>query len=173
MEALEIDCADINPRVVQFIEDFARREQPELQIHSTPGEPEHEEYFRNLGRAIGERTNDGQVAVRPAIASRVRARNWNIVTQLPASPRHYDLIVATNVLLYFSRAELLLAVNNVSALLRPGGYFLHNDLRPEMEEFTQPLGMPTVDGRFVRLPSTPSRRLYDSFVLHRKAVSQP
>ena len=53
----------------------------------------------------------------------------NIVLErinLPAAER-FDLIVATNVFVYYNRLEQALALQNVSTLLKPGGIFLTND----------------------------------------------
>ncbi|MEZ5404157.1 MAG: hypothetical protein R2729_31040 [Bryobacteraceae bacterium] len=120
---LIIDCADINPIVVDAIN------------------AEH----------------------KPGIAASVR----NIVTAHP-EPAVYDLIVATNILLYLPRLELLLALNNIHGALAPGGYFLHNETRAEIEEFTAPLGFAPINARMVRLGARGSTGLYDAAVLHRK-----
>ena len=38
----------------------------------------------------------------------------------------FDLIVATNVLVYYTPFEQALALSNIAAMLRPGGYLLTN-----------------------------------------------
>ncbi|PYR54410.1 MAG: hypothetical protein DMF91_26885, partial [Acidobacteria bacterium] len=38
----------------------------------------------------------------------------------------FDLIVATNILVYYDAFEQALALANVSKMLRPGGFFLTN-----------------------------------------------
>jgi 2-polyprenyl-3-methyl-5-hydroxy-6-metoxy-1,4-benzoquinol methylase len=40
----------------------------------------------------------------------------------------FDLIIATNVLVYYDVFEQSLALANVAKMLRPGGLFLSNDL---------------------------------------------
>ena len=58
----------------------------------------------------------------------------NIVLErmnLPAAER-FDLIVATNVFVYYDRLEQALALQNVSTLLKPGGILLSNDELPEI-----------------------------------------
>jgi chemotaxis methyl-accepting protein methylase len=40
----------------------------------------------------------------------------------------FDLIIATNVLIYYDVFEQSLALANVAKMLRPGGIFLSNDL---------------------------------------------
>ncbi len=161
---LDIDCADINPAAVAFIAAFP------LHPHLTL--PQSDRHFgSHIGLVEGHgtvvETNNLEVHVRPGLARRIRAERWNILTRKPPEAL-YDLVVATNVLLYFNRAELLLAVNNIHKLLKPGGYFLHNDTRREMEEFTAPIGFSTVNARMVRLGARGATDLYDAAVLHRK-----
>jgi hypothetical protein len=53
----------------------------------------------------------------------------DIVTErFPAATaeRGFDVIVATNVLVYYDRFEQALALANVAAMLAPGGVFLTN-----------------------------------------------
>ena len=42
----------------------------------------------------------------------------------------FDLIVATNVLVYYNTLEQALALSNIAAMLRPGGFLLTNDELP-------------------------------------------
>ena len=46
--------------------------------------------------------------------------------------RRFDLIVATNILVYYSPFEKALALANVAAMLRAGGLLLSNDVLPEV-----------------------------------------
>jgi SAM-dependent methyltransferase len=61
----------------------------------------------------------------------ITPQDLNIVVQrvapLPDGER-FDLVVATNVLVYYGGFEQALALANVSAMLRPGGIFLTNYL---------------------------------------------
>jgi predicted TPR repeat methyltransferase len=45
----------------------------------------------------------------------------------PDQDQRYDLIVASNVLVYYGVFEQSLALANVASMLRPGGLFLTND----------------------------------------------
>ena len=59
----------------------------------------------------------------------------NIVSQrlnLPAAER-YDLVVATNILVYYTPFEQALALANIAAMLKPGGLLLTNDELPTPE----------------------------------------
>src|SRR5579862_1192750 len=51
--------------------------------------------------------------------------------QLPADQR-YDLIIATNVLVYYDQFEQALAEDNIQEMLRPGGVFLCNNALPDV-----------------------------------------
>ncbi len=72
----------------------------------------------------------------------------NIATGIPEPSPRWDLIIATNVLLYLDDTELLLAINNVRHMLNPGGIFLHNDGRFQTNLF----------GKGMRVASNPVRR---------------
>ena len=167
-----IDCADINPRVVDFINSFGRRLPPRLFVRWGKAGPDYEQYFQDLGKAAGTvrviRPGEKEFTVRSDAAKSVTARLWNVLTELPRSSVQYDLVIATNVLLYFSRQELLLAMNNVRRLLRPGGYFLHNETRGEVEAFGVAAGMRPVQARRIRLAGAANQEVYDTFVLHKK-----
>jgi hypothetical protein len=100
------------------------------------------EYWRRFGASIGEAAADvvpppnaGNVRVRslrvrPAVVLSVVPRDLNVVLQrVEASPPEegFDLIVATDVLIYYDVFEQSLALSNVAQMLRPGGVFLSNN----------------------------------------------
>jgi hypothetical protein len=71
------------------------------------------------------------VAVRPAVAMRVEPLDLNIVVQ--RSDRHrFDLVVATNVFVYYDVLEQVLALTNVRSMLKPGGLLLSNNALLEL-----------------------------------------
>jgi hypothetical protein len=153
-----VHCFDINDRVVAFFQNVRV-----LRIHSEPGDAEYRRYFTQLGHAIGETKEQGwtkTITLRPGFS--VTAEKLNILTDRAA--RGYDLVVATNVLLYFNRTELLLALANISGLMNPGAIFLHNDLRPEMDIYTDAAEVTPLAARTVRF----SNSEYDSFALYTK-----
>src|SRR5581483_3285564 len=104
----------------------------------TPG---LERYWGQVGSSF-----DGRVAPisPPAELTNVRLRAMQVPASLVASlvpfdldivvehlnpaagQRPFDLIVATNVLLYYGPFEQALALTNISAMLNPGGYLLTN-----------------------------------------------
>jgi SAM-dependent methyltransferase len=104
-------------------------------------EPALETYWRTCGSAVGNsatpvavppaagRVDLRAIAVRPEIAASIVPRDLDVVVQRLApleDDEKFDLIVATNVLLYYDAFEQALALANVGAMLRPGGVFLTN-----------------------------------------------
>jgi len=68
------------------------------------------------------------VRVRSDVVTVIVPIDLNIVLErltLPEAER-FDLVVATNVLVYYDAFEQGLAVANIAAMLRPGGYFVTN-----------------------------------------------
>ncbi len=149
---LEVDCVDINPRVVRFI----GNRNTVLALPRETGNADFLEYVRGLGPRIEV----------PAVP--VRAVQFNILTQRFDPPRLFDLVIATNVLVYFDALELKLALANIHAMLKPGGWLIHNELRPELEEISAALGMPPVQGRTLEIAKGAKAPLMDAFAIHRR-----
>ena len=63
--------------------------------------------------------------VRPTIVSAIQVRDLNIVLER-TDDAPFDLIVATNVLVYYDPFEQALALTNITKMLRPGGFLLTN-----------------------------------------------
>jgi hypothetical protein len=99
------------------------------------------EYWQELGDQIGQpvapipvpesaaSTQIRAVKVRPEVVARVTPFAVNVVYQrlnLPAD-RAYDLVIGTNVFLYYGAFEQSLARANISAMLRPGGILISTD----------------------------------------------
>jgi len=99
------------------------------------------EYWQRLGDQIGQpvapipvpeaaaSTQSRAVTIRPEVVARVTPLAVNVVYQrlnLPAD-RAYDLVIGTNVFLYYGAFEQSLARANISAMLRPGGVLISND----------------------------------------------
>src|SRR5207244_9978479 len=72
------------------------------------------------------------VAIRGQFAARIQVYDANIVAETLDFPpgQGFDLIVATNVLVYYNRLEQALAMANIARLLNPGGIFLANNPLP-------------------------------------------
>lgn len=68
------------------------------------------------------------VRLDPVVVASVEPRDFNVVVDrlpLPQGER-FDLIVATNVLVYYGVFEQALAAANIAAMLEPGGVFVTN-----------------------------------------------
>jgi hypothetical protein len=97
-------------------------------------------YWQQWGNAIGEGVaavpppaaagvvNARAVRIQPAVVASIEPRDLNIVVdRLPLrNDERFDLVVATNVLVYYDVFEQALAAANVAAMLRPGGMFVTN-----------------------------------------------
>ena len=74
------------------------------------------------------------VRIRPQVVSLVTPEDVNIVLQrleLPIGER-FDLIIATNILVYYDVFEQCLALANIERMLRPGGLLLSNNALLEL-----------------------------------------
>jgi len=103
------------------------------------------EYWEKLGSSIGEpvppiavpagaaaETETRAVKIRPAVVLRITPLDTNIVIERPAraSQGGFDLIIGTNVFVYFGEFEQALARLNMALMLDPGGFALSNDRLP-------------------------------------------
>ena len=149
---LKMTTLDVSPRVNGHLdkarERATRGQGYELQLPLTANDPLHTwtddltAYWTRLGSAIGSVSprpapaglGDVRVRavnVRPDVVAAITPRRVNIVTERLApltEDRRFDLIVSTNVLLYYSPFEQALALSNVASMLKPGGFFLTNYL---------------------------------------------
>lgn len=183
---LRVHSIDVNPRVVRALEAAAREL---LMLHlfagiletdGQPIQPEYRGYVHALGRAIGEETTapslvasdrryEHSIAVRPAVARALSVERLNIVTERLIHEPPFDVAVATNVLTYFDDRQIALALANITAMLRPGGYLLHNESRAGLVDTAAALGLPLVHTRATILGGPPARPLYDTVWLHQKS----
>jgi SAM-dependent methyltransferase len=70
------------------------------------------------------------VSIRAPIVLSVVPRDLNVVLQRVepvTADEQFDLVLATNLLIYYDVFEQSLAMANVARMLRPGGVFLSND----------------------------------------------
>lgn len=107
--------------------------------------PDLAAYWDRFGDGIGEQVSPmtpppgvetvdvRAVRVRPARVLAVTPHDLNIVLQRLeplANEERFDLVVATNLLVYYDVFERSLAFANVAHMLRPGGLFLANNSTP-------------------------------------------
>jgi hypothetical protein len=144
--SLEVVTLDLNPRINQHLDDARQRavEGDPYVLHlpfdrASYHNPRAEfvRYWEAAGAAIGDVVTSvaappdlggvavRAVAVRADVVRSVMPRDLNIVTSRLAGA-DFDLIVATNVLVYYDRFEQALALANIAAMLRTGGLFLAN-----------------------------------------------
>jgi len=107
------------------------------------------QYWSRLGDQIGEsvppiavpaaaaETKTRAIRIRPEIVRRITPVDMNIVFQRLADDQAFDLIIGTNIFIYYGEFEQSLARANVSAMLKPGGFLLTNDKLPD----TAPSGL--------------------------------
>jgi hypothetical protein len=188
---LRIDCADINERVIDYLQSLGRRGEVTLSILSGVSDgaerrlsEDYKDYFRNLGRSVGL---EGAIDVPPDMGSRLKkslrigpevlgkidAGRLNIISERferpDGSTPNYDLVIVTNVFPYFNPTELLFALTNISEMLAEGGYLIHNELQTVPSSFITPLGLPLRQARTVLIASSENAPLFDGVAIHQKA----
>jgi hypothetical protein len=96
------------------------------------------DYWQNLGTKTGkpappitvppalEGFTTRAIRVRPDIVTRITPVDMNIVYQRLQDDA-FDLIIGTNIFLYYGGFEQALASANIAGMLKPGGYLLSND----------------------------------------------
>ena len=147
-ERITVATFDLSPRVNQHIEAALAKARAgnsyTVHVPLPAGEewnPDFVAYWRQFGDRVGAeiappaaRPNAGSVAIRavripPARVLSLRPHDVNIVLERLeplADDERFDLIVATNILVYYDGFEQALALSNVGAMLRDGGVFLSN-----------------------------------------------
>ncbi|HEY2382301.1 MAG TPA: hypothetical protein VGK48_14075 [Terriglobia bacterium] len=147
---IELTTFDISPRVNDHILAMRNRANAGasylLRLPLDPGPhwtPALLTYWRNLGDRIGAETplprpsENGKelelrtIAVRPEVAARVTPVDFNVVTDKWTGPP-FDLVIATNVFVYYDRLDQSLALAGIKAMLRPGGFFITNNAIVEL-----------------------------------------
>lgn len=147
-----IQVIDVNPRVVAY---WARPPR-EVRVRSIVRDPTPE-----LAAWLRQLAPGGLLRA----SGKVTAERMNIVTH--RGEARYDLVIATNVLTYFNSTDLGLALANIRAMLREGGWLVHNEARAEVETLGRAAGLEPVQARTVRLSRGGEKPLVDAFVLNR------
>jgi SAM-dependent methyltransferase len=145
-EALRVATLDVSPRVNDHVRRLASRPAArpyDLQLvrpADVPWTAAAMRYFREFGGHVGApvpavKAPDSAgaletraVRVAPDVLRSLTAVEFDVVYQrLPLTgEQRFDLVVATNVLLYYDPFEQGLAAAAIAALLRPGGLLLTN-----------------------------------------------
>jgi hypothetical protein len=147
-QAVHVTTLDLSPRVNAHLRAMKRRAEGgqaySIRLPLNPDIPWASDvltYWNSAGDRIGsgtapsastvngEKVNVRTLTVRPNVALRVDADDLDIVVQRTDQPR-FDLIVATNVFIYYDLLDQALAMTNVRAMLRRGGFLLSNNSMP-------------------------------------------
>ena len=102
------------------------------------------DYWHTLGREIGKTAPkipvpaaasdiwNRAISVRPDVVERVTPIDMNVVFQtvtLPAD-QQFDLVIGTNIFVYYGSLEQSLARTNLGTMIRPGGFLISNEQLP-------------------------------------------
>jgi len=151
---LRVTALDISSRVLTHIREARARAQRglpyTLQLPLNTKIPWKEgtlAYWREFGNQIGKSVPPVRVPPEAGSGVKVRAVRLPASVVLKLAPvemnavwqreqlsggERYDLIIATNVLVYYDQFEQALAESNIQEMLRPGGVFLCNDALPDV-----------------------------------------
>lgn len=102
------------------------------------------DYWQKLGSEIGktapkipvpEAASDiwnRAVAIRPDVVLRVTPIDMNVVFQTVSLPadKQFDLVIGTNIFVYYDGLEQSLARANIGTMVRPGGFLISNEQLP-------------------------------------------
>ena len=187
---LQVTAVDVSPRVVQHLEAARARALRGVPYSvvlprntGRPWSPELVDYWGRYGNWIGEPAATVPVPpagagpvevrgviVRPSIVQSVTPADLNIVTERFSAPSPaFDLVVATNILLYYDVFGQSLAAVNIAGMLRPGGFLLTNNRIFELPEL--PLsGVGYTDVVYMSLPGIGDAG--DRIVWYQKALGR-
>lgn len=148
---LSLDCLDLNEAVLRHVESLAgaaragRGYSLQLPLAQTvEWSPAAVAYWEHFGDRIGSAekplaappalggVKTRAVRVRAEAAARLNGRDLDIVAQTldREPPERYDLVVATNILVYYDPLQQALAMANIARMMNTGGFFLSNTILP-------------------------------------------
>ncbi len=136
---------DLNPAVNAHLTAMAKRARAGtpyvLQLprgDAADWTPQAVAYWQHFGDLIGSpvapvKAPQGlsvrAVAIDPKVASLIEPVDLNVVAQVMDGGA-FDLVIATNILVYYDRFEQALAMQNIASMMNPGGVFLSNTVLP-------------------------------------------
>ena len=156
-----VEIVDLSARVLDHVRDAVAQARKgsayTVQVpldQDTRWLPETTDYWRRFGSEIGSsaqalspppgvEVRTRAVRIRPDVVKLLRAADLNVVLQHLPLPddRKLDLMIATNVMLYYEPFEQALALQNIAGMLRTGGMLLTNNALPEVKGVPmQPVG---------------------------------
>jgi SAM-dependent methyltransferase len=144
---LRVTTLDLSPRVNAHLEGARRRaragEPYVVQLPLANDDPKHQwqpalvGYWQQFGDRIGDAippipppavvgdVRVRAVRVRPEVTLSITPRDLDIIVER-LDAEQFDVIVATNILVYYDAFDQALALANIAKMLRPGGYFVTN-----------------------------------------------
>jgi hypothetical protein len=153
-DQLQVTAFDVSPRIIDHLDTARRRARAgEGYVLQLPRDADAGwtqdlvAYWKRFGDQIGAETKAvaappgagnvelRAVRVRPASVLAIVPENLNIVLQrlgTLAGDERFDLVIASNIFVYYDAFEQSLAVANVASMLRPGGLLLSNNIVPEL-----------------------------------------
>ena len=147
----DIVLLDISPRIIDHVTRARARAARNIGYtlnlplpKATPWVPEVRTYWQRFGDQIGaaaaqvpgsktvaDLADIRAVRVRPSAVQRLTMMNLNVVTER-LDGEAFDLVIATNVFIYYDVLEQALAMANVAGMLKPGGFLLANFSAPDL-----------------------------------------
>jgi SAM-dependent methyltransferase len=166
-DALRVTTFDLSPRINGHLGAARRRANAggayTLELVRDRGvawRPRLADYWRRFGDRIGQaakgspppadagRVETRAVRVRPDIVLSIVPQDLNVVLQRLeplADGEQFDLIVATNIFVYYDAFEQALGLMNAASMLRPGGILISNNALPgRLVGSVKPAGSNTV-----------------------------
>lgn len=163
--AVSLSVLDISPRVLDHLQRARKRARQDLgYVIQLPHDvarhwpPDLVRYWNSLGDQVGSSVSPlplprifpglqtRAISIRPEVVLGCQPADLDIVLErLDLAPaERFDLIVATNLFVYYNSFEQSLALENVAAMLKPGGLLLTNDRLPELPDASMRLAGITV-----------------------------
>ena len=73
------------------------------------------------------------ISVNPSIVKRVTPVDMNVVFQTVSLPadKQFDLVIGTNIFVYYDSLDQSLARANIGNMVKPGGYLISNESLPD------------------------------------------
>ncbi len=157
--AVSVSVFDISSRVIDHIQHARERARKGagyvIQLPRDIARPWPDDvvaYWKSLGDQVGmtvapirppdifQSLNGGRgletraVEIRPPVVLALEPQDLNIVLERAnlAPAERFDLMIATNIFVYYDAFEQTLALENAGAMLKPGGLLLTNDRLPEL-----------------------------------------
>lgn len=148
---LRVATFDLNPRVSNHLERARERARAGMGAvlvlphdRSDAWHPDLTAFWKSFGHLIADGTTAAAapqgvdvraVRIRPTVVLAIEPHDLNVVVErlVPSNDTdRLDVIIATNVLVYYSVFEQSLALANLASMLRPGGVLLSNNVLVEL-----------------------------------------